>query len=312
MKKLILLILAVFALLPIAHASISDWSVDVAINDDGTTTWTANMVYNETVSRSDYFVLTDITNYEVSADGLPIACNIQKGPGSLITCENITAQSMTYIFRTNQQVIDVLQNYRLFTYRFPITQTTGHYSITIRLPLGSALVDASVLKGTLLKPFDPEFGIQGSDGRYIYVTWNLDKPKLGENILISVVFEQISEANTAQLMIFVIILVAIIVVLFLVIRMLRRQEKNILPILTANERKIMEILIREKGEADQRVLVKETDYSKAKVSRLIKELSERGLIEKVSKGRKNLIKLKKSINPGKLLKQQSKEKNEEK
>jgi len=57
----------------------------------------------------------------------------------------------------------------------------------------------------------------------------------------------------------------------------------------------MEILLREKGEVDQRTIVRETDFSKPKVSRVINDLIERGLVDKISKGRKNLIKLKKEV-----------------
>ena len=75
----------------------------------------------------------------------------------------------------------------------------------------------------------------------------------------------------------------------------RHKVKNILPVLTEGERKIMEILLREKGTIDQRTIVKETDFSKAKVTRVINDLEKRGLVDKISRGRKNLIKLKKEV-----------------
>ena len=52
-------------------------------------------------------------------------------------------------------------------------------------------------------------------------------------------------------------------------------------------------LLREKKDVDQRMIVKEADFSKAKVSRIIQELIKRDLIEKIPKGRNNLIRLKK-------------------
>jgi len=96
---------------------------------------------------------------------------------------------------------------------------------------------------------------------------------------------------------FTIILVLIIISFILALMFVFRKQrvKDLLPVLTNGERKAMEILLREKGEVDQRVIVKETDFSKAKVSRIINDLIDRGLIEKISRGRKNLIKLKKEI-----------------
>ena len=52
----------------------------------------------------------------------------------------------------------------------------------------------------------------------------------------------------------------------------------------------MEMVLQAK-QIDQRDVVRETDFSKAKVSRIIKDLEERGLVSKISKGRKNIIKL---------------------
>ena len=62
--------------------------------------------------------------------------------------------------------------------------------------------------------------------------------------------------------------------------------------MTQNERKVIEILLNEKKDIDQRRIVKETDFSKTKVSRIIQGLVEKDLIEKIPKGRNNLIRLK--------------------
>ncbi|MBI4896125.1 MAG: hypothetical protein HY832_01095 [Candidatus Aenigmarchaeota archaeon] len=64
-----------------------------------------------------------------------------------------------------------------------------------------------------------------------------------------------------------------------------------MPILTEHERKVLEIVIRDK-KVDQRKVVKETDFSKAKVSRIVQDLLLRGVLEKVRKGRTNILTLK--------------------
>jgi len=292
------------------HAALVDWTIDISINDDKTTSWLVRLLYNEPVEKSDYFVLTDITRYEVYADGVPISCTLTRGPGTLITCNDIAARNITYSFSTSQLAVDVLQSYRLFTYKLPVTHATEHYKVTVKLPLGSALADEASLKGTLLKPFEPESGKQGSDGRRIFVEWDLDKPTLGETLDVAIVFEQFSEP--LQLTLFVVIVIAVAAALLVLVKFMYKRPQDILPILTENERKIIQILIREKGQVDQRVLVKETDFSKAKVSRLVKDLSNRGLIEKVSKGRKNLIMLKKPVKAEKIAKPEGIEKSEKK
>ena len=64
--------------------------------------------------------------------------------------------------------------------------------------------------------------------------------------------------------------------------------------LTDTERKVMEIVMR-KGEVDQREIVRETEYSKAKVTRVIQDMESRGMLEKTRKGRRNIIKLKNEL-----------------
>ncbi|MBI2580123.1 MAG: hypothetical protein HYW27_04445, partial [Candidatus Aenigmarchaeota archaeon] len=91
----------------------------------------------------------------------------------------------------------------------------------------------------------------------------------------------------------IIALIAVIGAFILYNKKFRISSRDILPVLTENERKVMEIVFNEKGEVDQRKIIKQTDFSKPKVSRIIHDLSGRGLIEKVPKGRTNIIKLKK-------------------
>ena len=65
-----------------------------------------------------------------------------------------------------------------------------------------------------------------------------------------------------------------------------------MPILTDNERKVMEIILDSKKPIDQREVVRKTDFSKSKVSRIVQNLTERKIIEKIPKGRTNILKLK--------------------
>jgi uncharacterized membrane protein len=57
----------------------------------------------------------------------------------------------------------------------------------------------------------------------------------------------------------------------------------------------MDVIIASGGTVNQRKVVQETNLSKAKVSRVVKSLEERGLIEVERLGRTNKLKARKKI-----------------
>lgn len=277
-----------------AHAALVKWDVAVLLNEDRTAEWTVELVYNETVKKTDYFLLGKIVDYEVFGDNKLLVCSITYEIGSTILCNDISARNIVYKIKTSPMVSDIQQNFKLFSYKFSVTAPAGEFKATVKLPLGSVLADPKLLGGTSVKAFAPETGKEGSDGRRIFVEWAIINPKLGETLDTVVVYEQLSEKTEFALFGAIIIVIIILLVLFLIF-IRRRTVREILPVLTPSERKVVEILLREKGDVDQREIVRETDFSKTSVSRIITNLVNRGIAEKISKGRKNLIRLKKSI-----------------
>ncbi|MBU1135730.1 MAG: hypothetical protein KKG13_04430 [Nanoarchaeota archaeon] len=63
-------------------------------------------------------------------------------------------------------------------------------------------------------------------------------------------------------------------------------------VLREDERKIVDILEKHEGKVIQKTLVRETDFSKAKVSRLVKNLKERGIVDAEPIGRTTKVTLK--------------------
>ena len=83
---------------------------------------------------------------------------------------------------------------------------------------------------------------------------------------------------------------ALIIILFQW-RITNKQAHDLLKILPSDERKIIELLLKDK-KMEQIYLVSESGLSKVKVSRLLSRLEQRGVIEKRPLGNTNLIKLK--------------------
>jgi len=292
MKKLLFVLIALIVI-PFAHAAeLKNWDIDISLSGRSSQ-WTITMNYDESVKKSDYYVLNDIFDVSVFADDKQINCAVSRRElGTSIFCENISTTKIVYKFSMDNS-IDIIGDLRIFRYRFPIIQSAGNFSLTVRLPLGSYLIDQTKLSEGY-KPFEPDFGKEGSDGRKIFVKWSQESPKVGDSISSSVIYEELLETSPFLIPIIVISLIIIFLVIFFYVR--KRFVRDILPVLTPGERRVMEILLKEKKPVDQRQIVKETDYSKAKVSRIIQDLVARGLVEKKRKGRTNLIMLKKRKN----------------
>ena len=78
---------------------------------------------------------------------------------------------------------------------------------------------------------------------------------------------------------------------FFFYRNIKKPKEVILSVLDDFERKVVEVITNAGGEINQRKVVQETNLSKAKVSRVVKRLQERGLIDVTRLGRTNKLKL---------------------
>ncbi|MBI2076681.1 MAG: hypothetical protein HYT72_05540 [Candidatus Aenigmarchaeota archaeon] len=275
-------------LLPAAHASLKSWDVDISINSDKTSEWVIKLVYDEPVPRTDYFVLAKITGVEVSVDSQFVDCDVSaKDVGTSITCLGISGENITYRFRALGLIND-FQGLNIFSYRFAAIWLVDNLTIAVKLPLGTGLVERAKLEKTSFMPFEPFWGKEGSDGRRIFIVWSQERPRLGTTTDVSVIYENILENQILSLGIIAVLAAGFLLVMYI---MRKRPMRDILPVLTDAERKVMQILLREKKPVDQRLIVKEADFSKSKVSRIISDLENRGLIERIPKGRTNLIRL---------------------
>ena len=178
------LLVALFVLVAVSNAALVDWNVDISVNDDGSNDWTAILTYNETVAKSDYFVLAKLYNVEIFADNQSVQCDVAEDIGMSIVCDDINARVMTYKFHT-KKFVENLNNLKIFRYGFSVTQKVEKMHIELALPLGTALVEPEKLGNTGLKTFEPDFGHEGTDGRRIFILWSLDKLLGGEPITLT-------------------------------------------------------------------------------------------------------------------------------
>lgn len=293
MKFLFLVLL----LAAVSNAAINNWDTTVSLRDDGTALWTIKIGYTEPVQKSDYFIVSSVKDVRATADGKETQCTTEKlSIGTSIVCKTY-GQNFTYSF-TASDMLSKFGDFSQFTYRFGVPIITAIYTVKVELPIGASLVQQGELQGTGRRGYEPVWNeafrtsASGSDGRVIYIQWTLKNPTLGETFDTSIIYKTFE--YTSQVAAFLIILAIIALFIGMMYAFRKKDYRHILPVLTDAERRVVEIVMKEQKPVDQRKIIKDLDYSKPKVSRIVHDLEQRGLVSVQRKGRSNVISMKKT------------------
>jgi uncharacterized membrane protein len=76
----------------------------------------------------------------------------------------------------------------------------------------------------------------------------------------------------------------------------RLSPEMMMPMMKSDEKLVMESLLKHGGNVHQKILVRDSDYSKAKVSKVLKSLADRGVVRLERVGRSNMVHLSKQFN----------------
>jgi len=179
----------------------------------------------------------------------------------------------------------------LFGFEQKIPKNIKLFEMFIRLPEGAVLANL-----TDISPVSPEPTSIGSDGRRIILGWVKQNIEQEEDFRVIVAFEKatvVEEEDNSFLIAMIISLGLSFIIIPLLYYFLKKKESKIMTIGLDKEEKRIYDLILLKKETKQKTIQKELDISKARLSKLIRKLEEKGLIEKKPTGRTNLIKIKK-------------------
>ncbi|MBI3412934.1 MAG: hypothetical protein HY051_02525 [Candidatus Aenigmarchaeota archaeon] len=253
-------------------------------------------------SRIDYPIISDVTGFGWAAN-FNTTCTLNKqGVTSIISCdlENVTKNQRSLSFNyTSAGFVRQLEKdkwiYR-FDYQSSVPVTT--LAITVKLPEGKGLIkpgDSQTAGGLL--PYAPADGETRTDGRRILLDWARNNFKAGDLLSISVVYENIQILPFSNLL--PVLAASIVILIGVSVYLYRKKNKiifkteetldSVLPILKEDERKVIDCLLSDNGEKMQRKIVYETNFSKAKVSRLINDLKKRGIVGVEERGRTNRV-----------------------
>jgi len=183
-------------------------------------------------------------------------------------------------------------NITLFLFDIPILWDTDRISVKIKLPDSVFVAEEDQIP----LPISPSGAEKGIEGRRITTSWVFSNKDAGDLIPIRIYYEGLPPRPIETFVyrwLFVIVFV-FVVVIFFVYRYMSKKPELILSVLNEAERKVIDIVRKEgKNKVDQRKIVAQCEFSKAKVSRIVQSLQSRGVVSVEKVGRKNRVSLKK-------------------
>ena len=228
----------------------------------------------------------------------PKYCNIEEGMFETNIACSIEPSSKTDIiieYYSDEKIIKK-DNYFLFKDSFKMTNDVNTLSLLIKLPEGTGLKEPTE------SSYTPIEALIGSDGRRTIISWQKEYIESEDKIDVSIAFEEIGEIKIVPTsFVYYGILIAVIValisgfVVFYRFYWKNRGVKIILPILKKDEKTIFDAIIKHGSGVNQKIIVKESGYSKAKVSKVLNSLKERGIIKLERLGRSNKVYVEKNF-----------------
>ncbi|HDH91510.1 MAG TPA: winged helix-turn-helix transcriptional regulator [Candidatus Aenigmarchaeota archaeon] len=295
MKKLMLILAFFYSLLislNLSFAQIQYYGVETVLEKSGKSFTKLTITFAEPVKNFSFSVMGRVENFKAETIGEFIECKQEISGISLIYCDlNLSQEKRTIklSFET-KDFVKILDDKFIFYADFGLKKDIDSIFVSVKLPEGMALVNKNISERVLF----PENSTILSDGRHIIVSWKLSDLRKDQPLIFQIIYEPLTPTKTFFPLSHLIILgIAIASISFLIFYFyyLRKPKELVLSVLDDFERRVLNSIIEAGGEIKQKKVVKATNLSKAKVSRVVKSLEKRGLIEVKRVGRTNLLKL---------------------
>lgn len=281
MKKLLVgFLLFCLIIQPTFAEELYQYSIKSEIFENNTVSYDISLVLtNKTPGTFNYLIEGSPYGIEYKSD---VKCKIQERIlGKEIICyfnENYTS-TVIKIFYNSDERINKIDDHLLYKDSIKFSYDARTFSYMVKLPEGTGLI-----KGN--EQYYPEDALLGSDGRRSILIWDMNDVKTNQNFDSRVAYEFLSEFDYSILALPALV---IIILVGIIIFLRKRKIDVILPILKSDEKKVYEALLKCGSGVKQKAIVEQSGYSKAKVSKVLKNLQERGIIRLERLGRTNRV-----------------------
>ncbi|QKQ98577.1 hypothetical protein GKQ38_03565 [Candidatus Nanohaloarchaea archaeon] len=290
MKKLLVCLLLLASISTASATVVAHENVTVDLEDSS---FDVNLDIRELTSDSlTYVIAYPIDNLEAKINGEKAGCYVKDLQiGSEIHCRTNKTSNFTAHFRFQASgITSDRESVNYFQYTRAFRVPTDNYRLKVVLPEDSGIVNDENISQPVISP---SYGQTGSDGQRIFVEWQTNPRLGGEPITFSIFYNEPEEDFGLVQYIGIALLAALILLLgFSVWRRISKIDiSEAYEDLDQDQKDIVELLRENEGSMLQKDVVDSSEYSKAKVSGVVSELVDKGVIEKEKEGRSNKLKI---------------------
>jgi len=234
----------------------------------------------------EFKVFGNVRNLTSNAD-----CKVADGQ---ISCKRLNTTSINIRFQSDS-FLEFQGNVYKFYQQF-LLPSTNRVTSLITLPVGHVVANTS-------DAVYPKKYSMLSNGRNILVYWEIENVSTLQPLAFQVYYqplEVVEKKDYSLLYALAVIAISLFAFALVYIRRTRaakkevKPEKVVLKVLDKYERKVFEI-VKKAGSIKQGKIVELAELSKAKVSRVVKSLEEKGLLKSERRGRTKIVRLKKKL-----------------
>lgn len=289
------LIVSLLFLTSSAYATIQFYGAEADLDSNGNAKIKLTITFEQPVKGFQLAIFGKVKNFQAQSNAGPVDCIVTTGAASIIDCKlNLTQEKRTLeMWFETQDFVKTVDSKSLFSLDLSLSDDINQAFAAVKLPEGYALTNTSLISSVF-----PTASNIVSDGRRIIINWNIPNVTSEQSFKFQALHEPTKNPFTGLFGLGVSGILSVgILSLFvagggiLLYRRVKKPREVILSVLDDFERKAIEVISDAGGVVNQRKVVQETNLSKAKVSRVVKRLQERGLIEVIRLGRTNKLKL---------------------
>jgi DNA-binding transcriptional ArsR family regulator len=216
-----------------------------------------------------------------TAFGANVTCNVNIASGEIIN---------VMIDYDSADNVKTVGSHYVFSDQFKVPLDAQSAFILVKLPEGTGLI----VGDEALSPRDASIS---SDGRRTLISWQREGLQKDDVFQGSIAFEKIGLVMFFPVELIVATAIASVFAAGLFYRFYwkSRNVEMIMPVLRKDEKEIFNAIIKHGNDVNQKIIVKDSGYSKAKVSKVLNSLRERGLVKLERIGRSNKVQIVKNF-----------------